>query len=433
MQFKKAIQHTILWKVLNTLITFLINILLVRLLGVEQSGLFYYAIALLSLLVLLQSYSLEAGIVYYGSKYGSVSGISSFILPWLLFQSLISILVLYYVAPANINREVAILYTVSNLAIVYCNGLYKAQKKFSTVNFILGGVNFLLLLVLGTMYFFNTPFTTSMHISILHPAAFFYCCSFILQAVLLITVFFFSNKSHTSAIDKKMLKKIFTFSSISFAGNLLFFLVVRIDYFFVEKYCTGIAFSNYIQVSKLGQLMVLLPSVVAAVLFPYAAGAQQQESYLGKTQLFCRVITGCFIFFTLFIVVTGYWLFPLLFGSGFTAMYTALLLYLPGFFSLCIVTVLAAYLAGLELIKINLAASAVALIVVITGDIVLIPYFGINGAAVASSIAYFVCMVYLLWYTKKKMQYTLYDFFILQTADIKMITDLLKQKKENEH
>jgi len=431
MQFKKAIQHTILWKVLNTIITFLINILLVRLLGAEQSGIFYYAITLLGLLILVQSYSLEAGIVYYCSKNNNVSGIAFFIVPWLLLQLLISLLVLFYLIPVGINRTMAVLYTISNLAILYCNGLYTAQKKFPALNFILGIVNLLLLLVLCGMYFFDLSFFSLTSFTALQPAAFFYCCGFTLQAILLTAVFFYSNKKPVGAglIDKKMLKNIFAFSGLAFAGNLLFFLVVRVDYYFVEKYCTGIALSNYIQVSKLGQLLVLLPSVVAAVVFPYAAGAQQEESYLGKTQFFCRVITGCFIFFTLFIAVTGYWLFPLLFGPGFTAMYPALLLYLPGFFALCIITVLAAYLAGAGLIKINLAASAFALIVVIAGDIALIPYFGINGAAVASSIAYFVCMVYLLWYAKTKMQDSVYDFFILQTADIKMIAEYVSRKK----
>ncbi len=430
MQFRKAVQHTVLWKVLNTVITFLINVLLVRLLGAQLSGSFYYSLALLSLMILLQSYSLEAGIVYYGSKTNSVSGISFFILPWLLLQLVISILILYYYTPVTVFRVMAVIYVVSNLAILYCKGLYTAQKKFSTLNIVAGAVNFLLLTILGFMYFFDAPITSIRFLYVLPTAAFFYICSFVLQAILLIAIFFFLNKNQSAVtgLDKKILKNIFTFSSIATVGNLLFFLVLRVDYYFVEKYCSGVALSNYIQVSKLGQLLVLLPAVAAAVVFPYAAGAEREESYLGKTQFFCRVITGCFIFFTLFIAVTGYWLFPMLFGSDFANMYTALLLYLPGFFSWCIITVLAAYLAGQGLIKINLIASSIALVVVITSDIILIPHWGINGAAVASSIAYFICMVYLLWIAKRKMQDTLYDFFVLQTTDIKMIAEYLNRK-----
>lgn len=419
-----------LWKVINVILTFLINILLVRLLGAEQSGLFYYAITLMSLLVLLQSFSLESGIVYHGSKY-SVSGISLFLFPWLLIQLFIAIVLLHFFTPGHFNKLAAVVYVVSNLAILFCTGLYNAQKKMAIVNFILCLVNLLLLLSLTFLYFFNPFFTFIQSFSGLAPAVFFYICSFLLQAVLLLFLFFYSTEKNslTASVNTQKIKSVFSFSAIAFSGNILIFLALRVDYFIVEKYCTAVSLSNYIQVSKLGQLLVLLPSVLATVVFPYTAGAQHGESYMGKTQFFCRVITAWFILFALFIAAAGYWLFPFLFGAAFTQMYVTLLLYLPGFLSLCVLTVLAAYLAGAGFVKINLIAAAITLFVVIAVDILLIPLWGINGAAMASSVAYTVCLLYTLRHAKRKLKGDFYNFFVLEPADIKVLADFLFKKK----
>jgi O-antigen/teichoic acid export membrane protein len=431
MEFKKALQHTILWKVLYTITTFLINIFLVRLLGAEQSGSFFYTITLLSLLILFQSWSLEAGIVYYGSKNASsVSGISILILPWLILQLLISVIILNWLPMKAISKPMAILYIISNLTILYITALYAVQKKFVTPNRILVTVNFILLIIFGCMFFFKTSFTFFNTGNELHSAALFYLYSFPVQALLLITFFIFGNKGNTIVfnIDKSLLKNILTFSSIAFASNVLFFLVTRVDYYFVQKYCSLIALSNYIQVSKLGQLLVMFPSVIAGVIFPYTAAATSSESYVSKTQFFCRVITGCIIVFAILIAASGYWLFPWLFGTEFRLMYTSLLIYLPGFFSLCIVTILASYSGGLGMIKTNLAATIIALLLVIVADIIFIPRWGINGAAAASSIAYFICMVYLLVQIMKKMPGAISDYFVVTNADIKMVTNYFKKK-----
>ncbi len=442
MQFTKALQHTIVWKALNTVLTFCINLLLVRIMGAEYSGMFFYAIAMLTFFTLVISWSIESGITYYGSNEPvNIISLSIVILPLLLLQAGISWLLLGFIE-TPIDKTLCWLFIISNLAIVYFSALYYAQKKFLSLNLVVCGVNILVLLVL--YYLFFRPHTIASNevfnklsiptwrnnfddnagkiYSSFYWVPFIYFSGFLLQAIILV-IFFFSRpglKISPIKIPVVLIKKVLAYSSVALISNILFFLVTRVDYYFVQKYCDEVALSNYVQVSKLGQLLILLPSMMAAVIFPYSSGKDDAD-YLDKLKVLCRIISLLFIPAALVIIIGGYWFFPWLFGPGFNFMYPAFLWYLPGFYSLSIVTLLAAYLAGKAMILSNMKASLAALMVVITGDILLIPVWGIYAAAVVSSAAYIACLAYLLWVYKIKLGVKVADFFVFKTGDFKTI------------
>ncbi len=430
MHFKKALKYSFFGKVLNTLLIFVINLLLVRILGVQNSGLFFYSITILGLFMLLLSCSLESGITYYASKNENITApIIALVFPWLIIQAVVSLVLLNKVH-LYFTNNLAVAYVLSNLIILYFTALFYAKKWFGALNFILVVVNSVLTCLLCYEYFYKPAAASLRQWYYLSPVK-LYVYTFCVQAVLL--VFYFL--AHTKIVifnpfkNVGLTKNIFKYSLFSFISNVLFFLVTRIDYFFVQHYCTEVALSNYIQVSKLGQLILFLPSVIATVIFPYSS-MNEHNAYINKVQLLCRIVIWFFILVFGFALLTGYWLFPWLFGKDFGMMYVAMLYYLPGFFSLCIVTVLASHLGGKGMIKANLNATIAALIVVVTGGVIAIPCFGINAAAAVSSLGYFVCMLYLLWIYKIKMQCAIIDFFSVSIKDLRLIGLLVKSKND---
>lgn len=434
MQFTKALQHTIGWKALNTLFTFCINLLLVRIMGADYSGVFFYAVALYALFTIVLSGSLEAGITYYGSaNINNIKILSVFILPWLLLQAIVCWIVLH-VSGFEVDQQAAFIYIIANLIISYFSALYYAQKRFAALNIILCLVNLLVMIALVALYLVPdialwgrhsivVTEQTQVFIKQSYLAAKIFFGGFALQAVVLLIVFFRGIKEKVTPLQLSagLVKKLLTYSLVAFVSNIIFFLVTRVDYYFVNEYCNQVALSNYVQVSKMGQLLVLLPTMMAAVIFPYSAGNDDQD-YLKKTKALCRLMGLIFIPVIVGSVAFGYWLFPLLFGTGFTAMYGAFLLYLPGFYALSLVTILAAYLAGKGKLKVNLTASFIALVIVIAGDILLIPVAGINAAAAVSSLAYISCLAYQLITYKTVFQCRLLDFFYFKRDDLKLIT-----------
>jgi O-antigen/teichoic acid export membrane protein len=423
MHFNTILKHTIAWKMINTVLVFLINLLLVRLLGVEKSGGFFYSITELSLLVLLLSWCLESGITYFASKDTHIiSTILFFVLPLLLVQGLIASFVLKYMQ-LTINFSLALLFIVSNLAIIYFSAFFYSKKWFVALNIIICGINFVTAVGLLLLWYQNKGAADNSDFNQL-----IYIGAIALLATILIAAILISTKKNakTSQGILPVVKELFTYSSVAFVSNTLFFFVIRIDYFFVQQYCSGIALSNYIQVSKFGQLLILVPSIIGSLVFPYSAGSSDAMD-VKKVQQLCRSITLIFVPVTLVIVLTGYWILPWVFGDGFNLMYVALLLYLPGFFALSIVTVLAAHLGGRRMLKANLMAALLALVVVVSGDVLAIPSFGINAAAAASSIGYLACCVYLVWLFKIKFNCSVKAFFMIEKQEIKYIAASCKK------
>lgn len=417
MHLNKILKHTIGWKLINTALVFLINLLMVRLLGVAHSGTFFYDITLLSFLVLIESWCLESGITYYTSKNNNIiSSMVIVVLPLLLIQGLISLVILRYMH-LSVSSYLSILFILSNLIITYFSAFFYAQKWFISLNIIICSINFVTALVLFNGWFFKT-FTADNYNTII----LIYTGSFAIQAFLLVMVIlFFTKKSKVSfKVVQPVIKNIFTYSTIAFISNLVSFLVARIDYFFVQKYCSDIALSNYIQVSKFGQLLILIPSIIAGIIVPLSVGNSKIMS-TNKVQQLCRGITFIFIPLTILIVLTANWFFVWMFGKGFNYMYIATLLYIPGFYALSIITILAAHLAGKNLLSVNMIACIIALIIVVIGDGWLVPIFGINAAAAVSSMAYFTYLFFLLIVYKRIFNCTIVDFFCFKKVEIAML------------
>ena len=414
MHFYKILKHTIGWKLINTVLLFLNNLLMVRLLGVTASGSFFYDITALSFIVLITSWCLESGITYYTSKDNStIASLLFFILPLLLIQGVVSWVIVKYFN-FSINSYLAVLFIISNLAIIYFSAFFYAKKWFVPLNIIFCTINFVTTLALFYCWIVNAlptdNYTAVISIFIAGAA---------IQAFLLVMIILFSTKKSITSfrIVQPVIKNIFTYSSIAFISNLVSFLVLKIDYFFVQKYCSNIALSNYIQVSKFGQLLIIIPSIIGSIVFPLSAGNSDFMS-TSKVQQLCRSITFIFIPVTVIIILTANWVFLWMFGEGFNYMYVATLLYMPGFFSLSIVTILAAHLAGKNLLGPNLIACILALVVVIIGDLWLVPIFGINAAAAVSSVAYITYVIYLLLIYKKIFNCKIADFFSFRKMEI---------------
>ena len=405
---------------MNTVAVFLINVLLVRLLGVAASGVFFYDITVLSFIILVLSLCLESGITYFASKEnGIVSTVLIFILPWLLVQGAVAMLLLPLIH-LTISQPLALLFILSNLAIIYISAIFYAQKKFISLNALTFCINLATMALLFFLGYINTSLAGGARTYQL-----VYIAGIALLAAVLMLTILAGKKAPSPVAIATVVKNIFSYSSVAFLSNVIFFLVIRVDYFFVQQYCSSEALSNYIQVSKFGQLLVLVPAIIGSIVFPYSAGDNGAFT-LQKVQQLCRAITLVFIPVALLVLLTGYWVLPWVFGTGFSLMYAALLCYLPGFFALSIVTVLAAHLGGKKMLGTNLVAALTAIAIVAAGDVLLIPAGGINAAAAVSSVGYSACCIFLLWSYKTKFNCMAKDFFISDRNEIKMIVGYCK-------
>lgn len=427
MTIARLFYQSIIWRGLFFLSAFILNVLIARHYQASASGEIFYLINSYAFIILIVSLSLESAMGYYISQNQiSITKLVNFSLLWTLLIA-IGIFICIALVKKNISYTstdfLSFTFICGNLLSNYCAGILYARKNFFLPNIIIVSINALLTIILLVMDFF--------HQKIMSDGTFliFFFSSFLLQAVVLILVLRLNYIEKWRIIFPSMadLKKIFRFGLMAFAGNIVTFLLYRIDYWFVKAYCSNIDLGNYIQVSKLVQMFFILPGILAIAVFPLTAGGQRQETNNILTIL-SRIILLVYTFCCAGLAITGYWLFPFLFGNTFKEMYIPFLFLIPGILALSALYTLTAYYSGKNKMSVNLKGALIALLFVVTGDIFFISRYGINAAAAVSSIGYIVYHIYVIRIFTKEYNIPVANFFNFKLSDIQKIKRFIFQK-----
>lgn len=428
MSFSKHIYQSFTWRILYYVSVLLLNICIARYFEASLSGWFNYLMSIAGLLVLISGLSLDSATGYYSTKEDAdLTSFAWFILFWciiVLLLALLTIIILNYggILSGSLLLPMAIvMYVIGNLAISFTQSVFIAKYNFRTTGIVAVIFNLALLLLLLVMSILKEKMDISFFLSL-------YAACFLVQGLILWYILF--TKYYIKPLKKitlSFIKKLFQYAMPAFAGNLTFFFVYRIDYWFVHKFCDDALLGNYIQVSKLAQLFLIIPAAIAAVIFP--ATAKGEENIGIKMKALSRVLISCFLFVLALLVLFGKWLFPWLFGNSFDKMYVTFLPLIPGILSLVIISLLGAYFAGKDLVRINLIGALLALIIMVIADLILIPALQIQGAAIACSISYSSYLVYLLFWFSRKESSTISNMFFITKSDWSLFKNMLTSIK----
>ncbi len=317
----------------------------------------------------------------------------------------------------------AFLFFSGMLLITFFSALLAGKKDFKTAFIIQSTGNAALILFLAADKYLGFSFFKG------NSFIYWYFVLFFVEglAVAVLFIFRYTDKILAGRSLAPDVKKLVGYSSVVFLSNVIYFLLYRIDYWFVEYYCDDKSLGNYVQVSKIGQLLITIPSTVSMVIFPYIA-EKGKGGFLPELQLLSRVMLASFSIICLLAVLTGYWLFPFLLGHTFEQMYVPFLLLIPGILSLVSLYPYTFYYAGINMAKRNVTGSLVGLIIVVIADLLLIPRFGIKGAALASSIGYLCFQGYIMFWFKKDFHISLRQSFLLHSSDLARVLTLSNKR-----
>ncbi|HUQ65801.1 MAG TPA: polysaccharide biosynthesis C-terminal domain-containing protein [Flavitalea sp.] len=402
MEVNNSIKTHVVWKALSLLFVFILNVSFARYYAAAETGWVFYLFTVNSFIIQLFGFSLEAGVAYYTAKKTiRESRLVNFSLMWTVIVSVIT-LVLYLVYnsiyPTRVEYPIAypVAFVAGNMLIAFCNAIYYSRYDFITPNIlnILVNISLIILLIMSFEY-------SKIEKSITFIPVYFY--SFLFHGLILFfTLFIISNEEKfLLKVTQKNIKKLFRYSSYAFVANLLFLGITRIDYFFIRQYSTAVELGNYIQVSKIAQLFFILPSMIATVIFPFVASGDQPNIKKSINNFSARLVLLASAI-CLVIAASGYWLFPLVFGSSYSKMYIPFLLLIPGILSISGLYPYTAYFAGDNRIRVNITGSLIAFMFIVIADYLYIPKYGINGAALISSIGYFIYYCYVFMVFKKE-------------------------------
>ena len=277
---------------------------------------------------------------------------------------------------------------------IFLSSILQAEALFGKASYILISGSITLLLLYALRYFA----ITGIHIPPFNWILLALISSQLIQLIFFLRQVYTTNPDylHLEQIQISAIRPLIQFAFLAFMTNLIQFLSYKMDIWFVNyfhgKQLTGI----YALGVSLAQMLWLLPSAIQSVLYAFISTHTDRQLMIQRTINTTRQIAV----YAISAGITGYllsiYLVPILFGEEFRESVQCIGLLFIGVVPFCLSMAVSGYFAGTGRVRINLYSAILGFIVCMAADLLLIPSYGILGAAIASSISYISTVTFLL-------------------------------------
>jgi O-antigen/teichoic acid export membrane protein len=417
-------------RVFIIIISFATSILLARYLGPEGKGLMVSLLVYPTLLVSLAELGIRQSATYLiGKKEYSERDIISQVLLFLVTSSTAMVFIVAYLFTVLDNPDftffmvlMAIFYIPIKLTTSYSQGIFLGRNeinKFNITNILQPTIDLALILL------FVILFDLSVVGAVLATFA----------ASLIVALYAFRELKRLSSIklhfnwiiSKKLISMGLVYAVALFVLNLNY----KVDIVLLERLAAASEIGQYSIGVGIVDLIWLLPSTLGVVIFSHSSNAKDPIGFSkGMVKLF-RVTFIVSIFCGLLLFFVSEFIIPLIYGEAFAPSVEALRILLPGVILMTAFKVLNMDLAGKGKPQVSLIAFMPAVIINIILNVLWIPLYGANGAALASTISYSLgSLIFLVLYSHvlqipmlEIVRYRASDFDFIQ----KYVSDLKEQ------
>ncbi len=205
-------------------------------------------------------------------------------------------------------------------------------------------------------------------------------------------------------------------------------LILRIDFLFVSALLGAKALGFYAVSVSLVEILLSLPAAFNLPFLPIRLG-QDSEGSRNLTPIVIR--HSLFVMFSVCILtaITGKIIIWILFGKRFLPAYTPLLCLLPGILFLSVYDFLRSDLYSHNLPGYVSWVAVAALLANLGLNTVLIPWLGINGAAISSSISYGLSTVLLMVKHKHLSGNSYRDLILITSEELSRLWGFLRFRR----
>ena len=245
----------------------------------------------------------------------------------------------------------------------------------------------------------------------------------VLLRISIISWYIFKDKFTFKMIPTDSIKPVFKYGIGIFIGNLFLTGVYRIDVFFVNKMLSISDVGVYSAAVNISELLLIVPSAVGIALFPYFSSLSQEDQIhsmckVGRLSFIVGVL-GAFL-----LAVIAYPFIIIIFGAKFIDAFIPCLMLLPGLVAMTLNYAYSNYLFSIGKPYTAAKIFALGLIVNVLLNGTLLKTFGINGAAIFSSITYIIITGGFMWsILKSNNDLKFKDIVIPNRDDLKFIFD----------
>lgn len=439
----KNIINSVLTQVPVFLLGIISGVFSTRILGEEAKGVFSLFQANYLLFVMLFSFGIQTGIVYFVSskKYSEqiVAGLSFAVFTVCSVLLTGMLLTAYYMDfssyffPEGYNSLPYVFSVVVLFILTFFNNLitsfFQAHSMFSIINRISLINSVVNAILFSIVYFFilNSDFAPSERFDYVLILTIFLV--FINSLVWLVLYLNKINvKPKMNNITSDIVKKFIGYSLLIYLGTVINFFNYRLDLWIVNYFLDEKELSHYSLAANIAQIILIVAVTIASVILPKLSNETDEK----KFEIFTLVSRASFsVFFILIMIaiITANFLIPLLYGKEFSPTIVPFQILAIGIFVSCITQIFTIIVITLNKSKYNIYACAIGLIFTVFFDLYLIPIYNINGAAIATLISYFVIFLVTYYLIITKTEITTKNLFLLTKSDLSVGLSYIKRRK----
>lgn len=234
-------------------------------------------------------------------------------------------------------------------------------------------------------------------------------------------------KSIRIKFNKEYQKKNISYGFKSYLANMITFLNYRLDIFIIKALSKStMAVGQYGVSVTLAEQVWVFASAISSVMFPYITSIENDEDKSKVTSLTFKIVMVV-TFMAIIVLFFASNLIRFVYGEDYYGSIIPLKILLIGVFSLSLGKILANDIASRGKPELNALSNLMGLLVNVIFNILLIPRFGIAGAAMATSISYTLTSSIFLISFIKLTGLTLKELLVFNKEERVVITIFIKE------
>ncbi|WP_028580733.1 oligosaccharide flippase family protein [Desulfogranum japonicum] len=252
-----------------------------------------------------------------------------------------------------------------------------------------------------------------------------------LVTVVLITVLTTVRIGHGFRVSFQLdlQKQLLGYGGRGYFDTLFMKLLLRIDYIFVSALISSEALGYYAMATAAAELLMIVPNSLSVPLFSFLwkSGGKSKDASVATV---LRILFAGMMLLAILYGFCGKYFILFVFGKEFAPAYHPFIWLLPGMVFFSFVNPIRFTLLGNNRPGTVSLVSGGCVLLNIFCNVVLIPYWGIVGVAMASSLSYIIGTVVLAVLYLRSTELHYYDLFFLRKEDLQLIVAVILNKNE---
>lgn len=399
--FSKHFLSTTGTRIIIMSLGFLQGIIIARFLLPEGRGYIAAYLAVITLIMPISELGIKQASSFFLKKENyNLEKILNYQVIILIMSSIITfifLIVTYYIQ--NLTSLISIFFILLSIPlrihISYLSGIVISERKINVINIVQ------LLLILSDLIFVIL-FFVFLELTVDK----YFIIYFISSLISYIYISRWIKKNYKYKLELfKNCKNIFVIIKKGIKYALPLFVMgvnYSIDILILNHYVTISMVGIYALGVSLALLLWQIPSILNLLIFSYSVSTDNPKEF--SRNLWSKTKIGMLIMIpiTLLIIIASKYIIPLVYGSNFSDSYEVLLFLMPGVYFMIAFKLLNGDLAARGYPMIAFYIFSFGAIINVLLNIILIKTYGINGAAIASTISYSISSILFIYFYYKK-------------------------------